>query len=95
MTDIRTKTTAELQTLLSNCTATLTSIVESLEQRPDMQEAIRRLMTPDDMIETYSQMGVDDPDLARLVLQAGIAALVNAQSIAAIETELSRRAESN
>lgn len=52
-------------------------------------------MQPDDMLETFSQLGVEDPDLARLVLEAGIAALVNTQSLQAIEAELKQRASQN
>ncbi len=95
MSDITSQTTAELQTLLSSCTDVLTSVIESLEQRPDIQEAIRQLMTPGDALEAFSAIGVAEPDLARVTLQAAVAALVNAQSIAAIESELARRAANN
>ena len=47
------------------------------------------------MLETFSQVGVEDPDLARLVLEAGIAALVNTQSLKAVEAELKTRRERN
>lgn len=29
-------------------------------------------MTPDDTLEVFSQIGVEDPDLARLVLKVGL-----------------------
>ncbi|MCP4507686.1 MAG: hypothetical protein GY826_15010 [Fuerstiella sp.] len=73
----------------------LRSLVESLEQRQDMQQAIRQLMTPDDMLETSSKLTVAEPDLMRVVLQAAVAALVNTQSVMAAETEVKRRAEQN
>jgi hypothetical protein len=60
--------------------------------RPDIQEAMRILMRPDDMLETFSGLAVNDPDLMRLVLHAAIAALVNVQSVEAVDAELKRRA---
>ena len=50
-------------------------------------------MHPDDMPETFSELALKEPDLMRLVLQASVAALVNVQSVEAIETELKRRAD--
>ena len=48
----------------------LTALAERLGERPDMQEAIRILMRPDDMLETFSELAVKEPDMMRLVLQA-------------------------
>jgi len=56
------------------------------------EEAVRRLMRPDDMRETFSELAVKEPDLMRLVLQACVAALVNVQSVEAVGSELKRRA---
>ena len=82
----------ELRELLLASRQTLTSLVESLGNRPDMQNAIRRLMRPDDMLETFSELAVREPDLMRLVLQASVAALVNLQSVEAVDAEMKRRA---
>ncbi len=82
----------ELRELLQASRQTLTSLVESLANRPDMQNAIRRLMRPDDMLETFSELAVGEPDLMRLVLQASVAALVNVQSVEAVDAEMKRRA---
>ena len=82
----------ELRELLQASRQTLTSLVDSLAHRPDMQNAIRRLMRPDDMLETFSELAVREPDLMRLVLQASVAALVNVQSEEAVEAEMKRRA---
>ena len=57
-----------------------------------MQEAVRILMRPDDMLETFSESAVKDPDLMRLALQASVAALVNVQTVEAVDAELKRRA---
>ena len=40
--------------------------------RPDIQNAVRRLMRPDDMLETFSELAVKEPDLMRLVSQASV-----------------------
>jgi hypothetical protein len=82
----------ELRELLQASRQTLTSLVESLGNRPDMQNAIGRLMRPDDMLETFSELAVREPDLMRIVLQACVAALVNVHSVQAVDAELKRRA---
>lgn len=60
--------------------------------RHAMQEAVRILMRPDDMLETFSELAVKEPDMMRLTLQACVAALVNVQSVEAVDAELKRRA---
>lgn len=83
----------ELRTLLQSCREVLTSVVQSLNDRIDMQNAIRILLIrTDDMLDPFSELAVKDPDLMRLVLQASVAALVNAQSVEAVEGEMKRRA---
>jgi hypothetical protein len=84
----------EPRELLQASRQTLTSLVDSLADRPDIQNAIRRLMRPDDMLETFSELAVREPDLMRLVLQASVAALVNVQSVEAVVGEMKRRAVS-
>ena len=56
------------------------------------QEAIRRLMTLDDVLATFSERAVKDPDVMRLVLQASMAALLNVQSVESVDAALKRRA---
>ena len=41
----------------------LTSLAQSLADRPDMQNAVARLMRPDDMLEAFSALAVKEPDL--------------------------------
>jgi hypothetical protein len=86
------KTDTELREIFELSSQMLVSLVHSLEDRPDMQNAIRRLMRPDDMLETFSELAVKEPDLMRLVLQASVAALVNVQSVEAVDAEMKRRA---
>lgn len=70
----------------------LASLIERLYDRADMQNAMRRLMRPDDMLETFAELAVTEPDLMRLTLQSAVAALVNVQSVEAVEAEIERRA---
>ena len=47
------------------------------------------------MLETFSELAVNDPDLMRIVLQASVAAPVNVQSVEAVDAvdaEMKRRA---
>jgi len=92
MNNLNGKSDAELRELLQASRETITALIDSLSNRPDMQNAIARLMRPDDMLETFSELAVKEPDLMRLVLQASVAALVNVQSVEGADTELKRRA---
>ena len=44
------------------------------------------------MLVAFNELAVKEPDLMRLVLQASVAALVNVQSVEAVDAELKRRA---
>ncbi len=92
MSNVTKKSDLELRELLQASRETITSLVESLSIRPDMQNAVRRLMRPDDMLETFSELAVREPDLMRLVLQASVAALVNVQTLEVVSAELTQRA---
>ena len=46
----------------------------------------------DDMLETFSNLAVLEPDLMGLVLQVSVAAMVNVQSVETVEGEMKRRA---
>ena len=52
------------------------SLSDSIADRPDMQNAIRRPMRPDDMLETFSELAVKKPHLTRPTFQDSVAALV-------------------
>jgi len=92
MNNLTDKSDDDLRKILQSSRQTITSLIESLSNRPDMQNAIARLMRPDDMLETFSELAVKEPDLMRLVLQASVAALVNIQAIEGSDAELKRRA---
>ena len=49
-------------------------------------------MSPDDMLGTFGELAVKEPDLMRVVLQACVAAMVSVQSAEAVNKELKRRA---
>ena len=92
MSNVTNKSDTELRELLQASRETITSLIDSLSNRPDMQNAVRRLMRPDDMLETFSELAVREPDLMRLVLQASVAALVNVQALDGSNAELKQRA---
>lgn len=92
MNNLTNKSDAELRKVFESSSQMLASVVHSLGNRPDMQEAIHRLMSPDDMLETFAELAVKEPDLMRLTLQASVAALVNTQSMMAADDEIQRRA---
>ena len=71
---------------------TLASLIDAPANRPDMQNAIRRLMRPDSMLETFSELAVKQPALLLIRLQASVAAMVNVQSVEGVDAELKRRA---
>ncbi len=85
------KTDDELRELFQASSQMLASLEHSLGNRSDMHEAIRCLMSPNDMLETFAELAVKEPDLMRIVLQASVAALVTVQSVEAVAAELKRR----
>ncbi len=91
MMDLTALHSERLRTLLLHSREVLTSTVEVVTQRPEVEEAVSRLMKSEDIHEAFLQLAATDPDLMRRVLQATVAALVNVQSAAAIEAELRRR----
>jgi len=70
----------------------LTSLVDSLTNRPDMQNAIRWLMRRDDYAGDVQRIGSQQTGFDAAVLQPSVAALVNVQSVEAVDTEMKRRA---
>lgn len=93
MNNLTNKTDSELRGIFQASSEMLASLVHSLANRPDMQNAIERLMRPDDdMLETFTDLAETHPDLMRLVLQASVASLVNAQSMMGADDEIQRRA---
>jgi hypothetical protein len=82
----------QLREVLTTSRQMLNSLVTSLNDRSDMQDAIARLMEPDNMLETFYELASAEPDLMRLVLQASVAALLNVQSLDGSNAELKRRA---
>ena len=59
-----------LRAMLYQSRQMLSSLSESLEARPDMQNAIRRLMSPNDMLETFSELAVKN--LTRLAALSSV-----------------------
>ncbi len=82
----------QLREVVAASRETIISLIDSLADRPDMQNAVRRLMRPDDMLETFSELAVKESDLMRLVLQAAVATMANVQTVEAAIAELKRRA---
>ena len=55
MNNLTSKSDAELRENLQASRQMLTTLIERLADRPDMQNAVRRLMRRDDMLETFSE----------------------------------------
>ncbi|MDA1232387.1 MAG: hypothetical protein O2856_16565 [Planctomycetota bacterium] len=49
-------------------------------------------MRLNEMMQTFSELQVNDPNLIRLLLQASIAALANVQSVETVDAALNRGA---
>jgi hypothetical protein len=65
MSNLANKSDAELRELLQASRQTLTSLVESLANRPDMQNAIRIMIGLDDTLETFA--GLTDNGINQFV----------------------------
>ncbi len=56
MSNLALKSDDELREIFEASSQMLASLVHSLCNRPDMQNAIRRLLRPDDMLETFTDL---------------------------------------
>lgn len=81
----------QLRTLRTSCRDVLHSLVECLNDRADPQTGIGRLMGAVEIVDELNAINSASPDLARLILQASVAALVNTQTVEAVDGELRRR----
>ena len=70
----------------------LTTLSQSLVDRPDMEQAVRCLMSTKNTLATFNRLAENDPVLMERVLQASVAAMVNVQCVEAVDAELKRRA---
>ncbi|HBJ35567.1 MAG TPA: hypothetical protein DDZ51_12625 [Planctomycetaceae bacterium] len=80
-----------LSELSRNCAEMIQSVCVRLED-PDLIASIRRLMQSSDLLETFAQIQQEDRSIANMILNAGLATLVNSQSVIAIDNEFRRRA---
>lgn len=85
------QTNEQLIHTIDESKATLQELSEALEERGDMQVALKTLMTSDDLLIDFIKMAQRSPDVMRLVLQCGVSATANAQALCAAERELTRR----
>ena len=63
---------AELRTNLQQSQQLLPALAEQFDERPDMKEAVRILMRPDDMLETFNELAVKDPASRKFASPCGI-----------------------
>lgn len=82
----------ELRVLLAQAREMLSSLAASLDDRPDLLQALQALMRSTDMFDTYVELSGASSDVMRLVLQASVAALINVHSAECLDAELKRRA---
>lgn len=89
--DISRLSDTDLRSLFKNSSFVLRTIADGLSIRPDAQDALSRLMSPDDILATISELAATDPELMRLVLRASVMSLTNVQSAENVRAELRRR----
>ena len=92
MSDLSELSDDQLRELLTTSRQTLNSLVMNLTNHPDMQNAITRLMGPDDMLVAFYELASAEPDLMRLILQTSVSALLNVQALDGSNAELKQRA---
>ena len=85
-------TDIELRHKLKNARIVLRTLAGGFPDRPDAEQVIDRLMTPEDVLATITELAGKDPVLMQLVIRAAVMALVNVQGMEAVNAELKRRA---
>ena len=82
----------QLRTVRTSCREVLGSVIASLNHRSDIQAGIERLMSSGDMVDELNAINAESVDLPRLILQTSVAALVNIQSVEAVDVgEIAKR----
>jgi hypothetical protein len=81
----------ELESRIVSSWDALNAVLERLSKNPEMQDGIRRLMTVEDLLVELHAIENQSPIAAQQILHASIAALVNTQTVRAIDAELLRR----
>ncbi|HBJ36535.1 MAG TPA: hypothetical protein DDZ51_17635 [Planctomycetaceae bacterium] len=89
--DIRYLTDQSLAELSRDCATMIQQVCTRL-QDDDLATGIRRLMQSSDLLETFAEMQQENRSIAAMILNAGLATLVNSQSVIAIDNEFRRRA---
>jgi hypothetical protein len=89
--DIRLFTNEMLHELKHQCTETLKAVHDRLSNDISVQEGLGRLLKNQDMLAEFRFLESESKDLAAIILQGAVAALINSKSIETIDAELNRR----
>lgn len=90
MTTFDGKSNEQLEALIATCWKSINGVLDRFRDRSDMQAEVKRLMHVDNIMSEVSNLCDESPDLAWLILQAGLAALVNTHGVQRIDAELCR-----
>lgn len=83
---------SDLQSLHREARKKLSGLMDRLNSRKDIQDAVERLMMPDDLLTTFWELADAKPETMRAVLQMTVAGLVNMHYLGLTVPELKRRA---
>jgi hypothetical protein len=81
----------ELEGRIVSSWDTLNVVLESVSGNPLLQDAIRQLITAEDLLAALHRIEDQSPLAAEQILRACLAALLNTQTVRAIDAELLRR----
>ena len=88
-------TTSDLQSLESRAQDALNTACSQAATDRQLVDCIGKLTTSSNLLKEFNAVAYVSPEVAEKVLQAALGALVNAQSLLAVEAELRRRANRN
>lgn len=88
-------TTSDLQSLKSRAQDALNTACSQAATDKQIVDCIGKLTTSSSLLKEFHSVAYVDPEIAEHILHAALAALVNAQSLLAVEAELRRRANLN
>ena len=84
--------TEQLNELMQQCWERINAILDRMNDAPDMQARIRRMINSNDMAAEFNWITSESPELAKWILKESVAALVNLQSVQGIHAAIVRRA---
>ena len=84
--------TEQRRAMMQQCWQTINTNFDRLNEAPEMQIGIERLLSSEDIVTEFNTIAAESPELANMILQASVAALASNLSAQGIDAAIIPRA---